>query len=198
MKKVKMGMSFDDEETDYSLSAEFSDDDISHLTAYRAHVKELRDTHLIKTNWPSEVKCHWTPETGTAVLADEIDEEYISSFLHRLRPLILTEEPASFDKTAGLIGRRFADKAMKKHLKGVRALYETSRFSSYGQMHIADVPIFDQETMKKWLNAYGYHQDTDKRESLRFVEGEFGRKGARTVFVLQLPERSATFTKTTI
>lgn len=121
--------------------------------------------------------------------AEPFEDELISSFLHKLRPIFLSEEPASFERISGLIGRAFSNKAMKRHLKAIWNSFESSSFSAYVQISIGDVPVFDQDTTKKWLNAFEYHQDPDKREVLKSIENQFGRKGARVVFIQQLAER---------
>jgi hypothetical protein len=97
----------------------------------------------------------------------EQDFELIGSFLHHLRPLYLSDESASFDKVAGLIGRRFSHKAMKRHLKAIRSVKDSSPYSGLGQFTIGDVPVWDNETLKKWLYAFEYHQDREKKEYLR-------------------------------
>lgn len=136
MKNVKMKRSFDDEGVDHELSADFDDADIGLLTQFRQHVKALSETRVVKDGYPSKFEFGWRDETGSEVKGQNLDSEFISSFLHKLRPLILSREPESFDKVCGLIGRRFAHRAMKRHLTAIRKVYETSRFSSLGQLTI--------------------------------------------------------------
>lgn len=102
MKKVKMLMSFDDiPGEDFQLSGEFSEEDVNALNTYRSHVASLRATRVIKDSYPARIDMVWTNENGVQVKTEQMDDELVSSFLHTLRPLILTGEPASFDRTSG-------------------------------------------------------------------------------------------------
>ncbi|MEO6049725.1 MAG: hypothetical protein ABIP78_00125 [Pyrinomonadaceae bacterium] len=107
-----------------------------------------------------------------------------------MRPLFLEEESASFKNTAALIGRRFAHKAMKRHLKAIRSRLENSEFSAYGQITIGDVPVFDNGTLKKWLYAYHYHQDSDKKEYLKAVRESLSDEGAKYILIEQLRQQA--------
>ena len=165
MKEVKMLMSFDDTDPAGTLLvARFSTDEIRLLREYRRNAARLRETRIIRDGLPSSIVYKWTNVAGTVVENEdgEVDFELVGSFLHHLRPLFLSEEPASFEKIAGLIGRRFSHRLMKRHLKAIRSIAETSPFHAYGQITIGDVPLWDYKTLKKWLNAFEYHHDPEK------------------------------------
>ncbi|HMU32716.1 MAG TPA: hypothetical protein PKC89_02510 [Pyrinomonadaceae bacterium] len=189
IKEVRMTLSFNDTEGETNLLGRFSEEDLELLGDFCTHAEELHQSKVIQEGFPQSVKFHWTKDKGVQIEAEPFEDEFISSFLHKLRPIFLSEEPASFDKTSGLIGRAFSDKAMKRHLKAIRYRFETSSFSAYGQVSVGNVPVFDQATIKIWLNAFEYHQDPEKREFLKYIENQFGRKGARIVFIQQLAER---------
>lgn len=191
MKDVKIMMSFGDEEPT-KLVANFSEDDIALLKQYCEHAARLRNTTIVKEGLSSEVKMAGVDGAAPKVQTNrgELDFELIGSFLHHLRPLYLLDDPASFDKVAGLINRRFSHKAMKRHLKAIRSVKDTSPYSGFGQFSIGDVPVWDNETLKKWLYAFEYHQDPEKKEYLKHVEANLSQEGIRTVFVQQLSKQA--------
>jgi len=194
MKEVKMMMSFGDEEAT-ELVATFSEDDIAVLKQYCEHTARLRNTTIVKEGLSSEVKMAGVDGDAAKVQTSrgQLDFELIGSFLHHLRPLYLSEDPASFERVAGLMGQRFSNKAMKRHLKAVRSVKDKSPYSGFGQFSIGEVPVWDNETLKKWLYAFEYHQDPEKKEYLKHVEAALGQDGIRTVFVQQLTQQANAF-----
>lgn len=194
MKEIKMMMSFDDEEPT-ELVAVFSDDEIALLKQYCEHSARLRSTTIVKEGLSSEVKMAGVDGDAPQVQTSrgELDFELIGSFLHHLRPLYLSEDPASFDNVAGRIGRRFANEAMKRHLKAIRSVKENSPYNGFGQFTIADVPLWDNETLKKWLYAFEYHQNPEKKEYLRDLQTNLSQDGIRIVFVQQLRQQASAY-----
>lgn len=191
MKEVKMMMAFDDSnEGPAELTGNFTDEDLALLKQYCEHAELLRKTRIIRDEMPSKLTFTWN-EDGTSIETNsDLDFESIGAFLHYMRPLFLEEEPASFKKTAALIGRCFSHKAMKRHLKAIRSKLENSEFSSYGQITIGDVPVFDNETLRKWLYGFHYHQDPDKKEYLKNVRESFSEEGTRYIFIQQLTQQA--------
>ncbi len=187
-------MSFDDEKP-VRMVANFSDDDLALLKQYCEHAARLRETRIVKEGISSVISFGQAskPEPPLENAEDEWQFELIGSFLHHLRPLFLEEEPASFVKVAGLIGRRFSHRAMKRHLKVIRGVHERSPFSGFGQITVADVPLWDYKTLKKWLYAFEYHQDPEKKEYLRDIEESIGKDGTRAIFVKQLREQARAY-----
>lgn len=194
MKEVKMMMSFGVEEP-IKLVASFSDDDILVLKQYCEHSARLRNTTIIREGFSSEVRMAGSggdaPRVQTSI--GNLEFELIGSFLHHLRPVYLSHEPASFDKVAELIGRRFSHKAMKRHLKAIRNVKDTSPYSGFGQFTIGEVPVWDNESLKKWMYAFEYHQDPEKKEYLKDVQANLGQDGIRVAFVQQLRQQADAF-----
>ncbi|HMO81476.1 MAG TPA: hypothetical protein PKD24_11870 [Pyrinomonadaceae bacterium] len=187
MKEIKMMMAFG-EESPTRLIGQFSDEDLTVLREYCEHSARLRNTALIRDGLSVKVNMVGLGEGASKVETSrgELDLELMASFLHHLRPLYLEKEPASFSKVATLIGRRFSDRAMKRHLKAIRYTKDNSPFSGFGQITLAGVTLWDNKTLKTWLYGFEYHQDHEKKEHLRDVEKAFGKEGIRSIFVDQL------------
>jgi hypothetical protein len=190
MKTVKLGMSFDDPAEVFNLCGTFSTTDLGHLREYCHHATVLRQTKVIQEGYPKSINLIANPQPESQVDTEELDEEYISSFIHKLRPLILSKEPSSFEKVSGLIGRGFAHLAMKRHLKAVRKGFQSSRFSDFFQISVGDISIFDEETLNLWLNAFEFHQDPEKKAALEDALKTWSFEGLRRVFVSRLVEKA--------
>lgn len=186
-KEVNMFLKFDDEESEHRLHAIFVDDDVELLRKYCANCQRLRDTKLYREGIGGKVNFKWEADEGASVEPENpFDLEFVSSFIHRLRPIRLTNEPASFDKVAARIKQRFGGKPMKRQIEAIRSIVEESPFAAYGQITMGDVSLWDSETIEKWLNAFEYHQDEDKESYLAGVLQNIGYEGMNIVFVQQL------------
>ena len=90
------------------------------------------------------------------------------------RPLILTNEPASFDRIRGLLGRQFAHPTIREHLRELNERYRAGHYQPYFQIHVGETPLFDDTTFNAWLNGTQYHRDIDKRMMIRELEEGLG------------------------
>jgi hypothetical protein len=106
--------------------------------------------------------------------------------LHKLRPLILSQEPASFERTCGLVGKRFANQGLRKQLKMIRNLYSKGEYSAFFQVTIGDMPLFTNEFLSQWLNGIEYHRDPEKRLKIKEVEDAISKEHTRSIFLCQL------------
>lgn len=191
MKKVKLQIIFDKTKEEFDAEAEFSDVEITCLENFCRHASELRDTKIVSEGYPQKLNITWTSSSETNIETEDIDAEFISSFLHKLRPLILSREPFSFERISGMIRKKFTgNPGMERQLKIIRHMYATSEFSKYGQITIGGIPIFKEETLKLWLNSSEYHQDKDKKELMRHIEDAFTTAGTKALFVSQLRDKA--------
>lgn len=107
--------------------------------------------------------------------ADEID-----ALIHRLRPFVLNDERTQFLRVCGILNRRFMDSRVldcRDRLRrrfGGETLY---RWSFQG------VVLNSDEILTKWLNAFEYHHDENKRLELQRLLHGFPNEAARAMFV---------------
>jgi hypothetical protein len=104
---------------------------------------------------------------GTVLECAPYTDAELHELLHVLRPIILSREPASFEKMAGLLGKRFASDEMRKHLRAIRDIFEHGHLSRYMQVTVGGRELFKDETLKLWLNGEEYHQDSESPSSGR-------------------------------
>ena len=100
------------------------------------------------------------------VQVDIPDNDDLSILLHRLRPFILDDEPASFVKVASIIGRRVSTPYVRQLLREQRALYDGRRFLRTIQIASNETILNSDRVLRGWLNSHEYHRDPDKREAI--------------------------------
>ena len=127
---------------------------------------------------------------------DILDFEYshLCEFLHLVRPIFLSEEPASFEKIQAIFGKKSKKTLLAKHLKYLRETYQNGDYKPRFQMSIDNIPLFDNKTVQLWLNGIEYHQDTEKAKKVEELQKGLTEKSIQGIFVSQLSGRiRATF-----
>jgi len=163
--------------------------EIGQLTAFLSNVNRLATARIIESGLPVMEKFKWDEEKGFGFEFTDFDRRDIPELLHLARPLFLSREPASFEKTCAVFGKLGKGTAMSKHLKALRNLYEKGEYQPYFQIHIGDTPLFHNETVQKWLNGVEYHQDPEKKEVVTELEEVLSEETTRGLFLVQLSGR---------
>ncbi len=65
------------------------------------------------------------------------------------------------------LGKKGKGTVLAKHLKSLRNLYVRGEYQPYFQFAVNNTPLFHDETLKLWLNGAEYHQDKEKKSTLR-------------------------------
>lgn len=123
-------------------------------------------------------------------------EEAISAVLHRMRPFLLENEPASFLTAASIAGRTVADPRIRGWLKVLRREFSGRDFRETVQIYFRgasiaapDKPITEQvntqASFRDWLNGFEYHRDLEKRRRISGVT-QSAPALARTVYLEML------------
>ena len=108
--------------------------------------------------------------------------------------MFLSREPSSFNKVQAIFGRRSKGTLLAKHLKVIRDTYERGHYLPYYQVTIGETPLFDDKTLKLWLNGIEYHQDAEKASIVEELHESLSESTTRGLFVAQLSGRfEATF-----
>jgi hypothetical protein len=171
------------------VSLELSEDDVQLLERYLQNCDRLKEARLLKNEFPSIKNIKWTTESGMSFEVSEFSYSDVCELLHLARPLFLSREPASFEKACAVIGKQAKGTAMAQHLKHLRSTYERGDYQSYFQITVGDVPLFEDETLKHWLNGVEYHQDVERAKVVRELEESLSKEVARGIFVSQLSGR---------
>ena len=160
------------------VTGNFSDDDFTLLQKYAAAMARVRGTELLRQGLP-----------GMEFSCGPYTDAQLFELLHVLRHVILSQEPASFEKVTALLGRRFSDRAFGEHLKALRNLFENGELSSYMQVSVGGQPLFDGSLLRMWLNGTQYHTDAEKAEAWAKLEGTLNTENARALVMNQLHGR---------
>jgi hypothetical protein len=126
------------------------------------------------------------PTTFTATLPPERD---IAEFLHAMRPFVLKGEPTSFLHVRNILARRLTLASVREHLDQLRERYSGKHIPFAVQFN--DITLTSEEALAKWLNAFEYHQDSDKQEELEAMFRVFPEDSARALFIYHMLQRAS-------
>jgi hypothetical protein len=151
--------------TTEQLSVELTTDEVQMLESYGLEQEKLASSAALNRRpYPMEIRAD--PERGSIVHAPLPSDEELIVLLHRLRPFILNDEPASYNKVSGLLGRSFISQPIRKLLAEERRRYDGRGWQKQLKISSGNTVVNSDEILMKWLNAYEYHRDPEKRADM--------------------------------
>jgi hypothetical protein len=152
--------------TQLDMPAIFEDNEVTLLDQYLASVDDLLQLEIARAGVPSSFEMKIDNGQITYMKSDVPPGSDVAALLHRLRPLILTDEPANYLRVASLLGKRFEYPYLRQVLKEQRHLFDGRdnqqlvRITSNGTLINCEQTLFD------WLYGYEYHRDPSKRAKI--------------------------------
>ena len=190
MKTVKLlARSEEDETVEQPIELSFEDAEIEKLRLFMRNFERFKDADLIQKGIPELKNMGWDKDQGLSFEFTEFDYKDVYELLHLARPFFLAQEPASFERTCGILGKRGKGTVLTGTLKMIRLVYEKGEYQSLFQVTLDGARLFHESTLKAWLNGMEYHQDSDKREQIEKLEAALSKEAASGIFVSQLSGR---------
>jgi len=172
------------------LAVDWEDGQWETLEAYLRYADELYACKLAREGVPVSLNVSYAQETGTSFRAELPDWDDVAVLLHRLRPFVLSEEHASFERTSSLLYRHLPHPMLRQSIKQHRAAYTGQAMQArIIRIAIGDTVLNSEKVLKKWLNAYEYHHDQDKRKELESLLGWLPQDFSRAIFIMLLAEK---------
>lgn len=163
-RKVQISVCRPDSRLD--MPATLEDDEVTQLEAYLDCVDRLLTLPVARHGVPSSFEMQVRDDRVTLLQSEVPADHDLAALLHRLRPLILSKEPTSYHKIAGLLGRRFAHRYLHDLLKEQRRLFDSIKKQELVRITANETVINCEQTLFDWLNGYEYHRDVAKREKI--------------------------------
>jgi hypothetical protein len=150
---------------DAEIRGEFSDDEHAVLTAYLQQYDELVQSKPMQLGFP----CHFEVRVANGemyVTSQLPSSDDLAILLHRLRPFILDEEPASFNRVSGILGKHNPHPHVRHLLGEQRRLYDGRDMQQQITIRLNDIVVNSERVLRDWLNSSEYHRDPDKRRAV--------------------------------
>lgn len=189
MHTVKLCLTSDDASELHDVEVEFDPEEVKVLKEYLSNCDRLGKSKIFDIGFPTVRSLGWTGQDGLKFEVSDFEYSNVCELLHLARPIFLSSEPASFEKTQGVIGKRAAGTALTTNLKHHREMYERGDYQPYFQVTVGKTPLFHDSTVKAWLNGVEYHQDAEKRAIIAALERSLSTNVAQGIFISQLSGR---------
>jgi len=172
------------------VTAVFDDEDRRRFHAYLTHLEELFATRIGREGMNPRLNVTWEEGNAMNFNAELPPADDLLAYLHRLRPFLLQDEFAPFEKIVGILGRRIDSKQARNFCKGQMKLYKGEVLKSAIKITVSDLIVNSEKTLMDWLNSHEYHRDQEKRKKLKGVFEVMTDDGAKAIFVMLIVDKA--------
>lgn len=185
-KEVSLNLETENSTEVEKVNGTFVESEINLLRRFIGFVDRVRETKLLQNGIPAITNKNWHPDTGMIWTCQSYENNELYELLHVLRPLILSKEATSYERIAGLFGKKFKSENFRAYLKRQRTIYEDGELILYMQIRLNDQPLLAGSTLKLWLNGEQYHSDQEKADAWKKIERMLTSENARALIINQL------------
>jgi hypothetical protein len=173
----------------YEIAYSLSTEDIAVLSDFLREVDSLEELPIVRAGIPSTYRVEWKAREGIRLGFSLPPMDDLAALLHRLRPFILTNEPFSFNRVCGILGRRLDSPPIRQLLKQERESFTGKQMQSQVQISSQGILLNCEATLMTWLNSHEYHRDRDKMAELEQLHQVFPLESSKALFVMLLSHK---------
>jgi hypothetical protein len=166
--------------------ATFEESDVKLFRQFMLNTARLQTVSLMKRGLPSMSNISFGDGKGTQFKCESYEDAELYELLHVLRPILLAREPSSFERIAGVLGKQFTSENLRGHLKVLRTVFADGELKLYMQISLNGRELFDDSTLKLWLNGSEYHQDSVKSDQWKTFAKSLTEENTRAFVMTQL------------
>jgi hypothetical protein len=189
MAKLIISAVFEEDEKPEQVELELDCNDIGLLNSFICNANRMKKAKIFNAGFPQVRNIRWTATDGFTFVITDFDYSDVCELLHLARPFFLFREPASFEKTLSVFGKKSNSNVMFRYLKSLRELYQRGEYQPFFQFSMEDTPLFHDDTIKRWLNGAEYHQDVVDAAMIAELEKALTQSVTRGIFISQLSGR---------
>lgn len=167
----------------FSLSGELSDEEVKLLEDFVEYAEGVWKTDFIQTGEKGEFKINFDRESGTTVSTTLPDWNQVMVFLHKFRPLLLSNEKTNFYSVRNLLGKKLDDTYFRNALRVQRDLYSGKVSQGEFQFRSNEVLINSEKVLFDWLNSHEYHRDEEKKNFIESLHQMFPLDASKVIFL---------------
>jgi hypothetical protein len=175
---------------DTVVIGELTDEEHETVARYLENYDRLIESKPLREGIPCSISINYTEEEGVEVSATLPDSDTLSILLHRLRPFILQNEPASFATAIAIVGKRLDNVQIRQLLSEQRQLYDGRKSQRLMTLTSNDVIVNSEKVLYDWLNAHEYHSDPDKREVVDAIFERMPNDLVRGILISMLVDKT--------
>lgn len=193
-KNVKIVTKDQDGNNEEVVELEFTDNEWETLQDFAKYAAKLEKNSLVQEGIPSSLNINWTAGEGLKVDTKLPSDEQIDALLMKLRPFLLNDSPANFNRVRNVVLKAANNQRVRNHLDTLQYLYSGERQQSLfvaGACPKGQDPkiINSEEMLQIWLNGDRFHQDKDKERILNAMHGIMPPESSIALFLFLITDK---------
>lgn len=173
------------------VHCEFPGDEWSRLSRFAEFAGQLSQTRVRKDGGLLEFTVITTAEGQIEIQGKLPSPDDADAFLHRMRPFVLKhKEPTYLPHICNTIARRMNDPRIRARLDRQKKLFDGERMRSMVTIKSNEVVLNSEQMLMKWLNAFEYHRDEDKRNEVEALHWLWPTEGSRALFLALMLDKA--------
>lgn len=172
-----------------AITTTFDGKEWDQLMTFLREVEGLADARLGREGFEPQMRAVFKEGQPTVYESKLPPWNDVMALLHRLRPLLLENEPSSFKNTCSLLHRHFSGTIFRRFLKREKDVYSGRVFREGIAIRIDDVVVNSEAVLRDWLYSCEYHRDSQQRKTIDDLLGMMPMDGLRAVFVMMIVEK---------
>jgi hypothetical protein len=145
---------------------DFSDELWELLAAFMSYSDDAHRTRFARELQNYKRSFHFANSGAVRSTGIVPDDEALSTFLHRYRPIILPSEPTEFTQVCSRLVRHVSHPIFTKLVGIWREQYSGKPIREMMSIQQGDLAPLGEAFLQQYLNAYEYHRDRKKRQRL--------------------------------
>ncbi len=148
------------------IEGEFLNDEFEILEMFLQQYAELSKSGPLQRGLSCHVVLNFNEIEGLSSKGDLPSKDDLSILLHLLRPFILNNEPASFNRVCGILKKQFSNPNLRILISQEQEVYTGQRLQRIIKISSDEVIVNSEKVLSDWLNSYQYHRDLSKRQTI--------------------------------
>lgn len=170
-----------------TVASEFEDSEWELLIRFTEYAEQLAALNIdLSVNYT----IRWDKDQGLSYQCKLPPESAIAAFLHRMRPFVLQNEDTSFYRICNILKRRMPHDNLRAVIERQHAEFSGRHFQTMITIDSNGVVLNADDTVTKWLNAFEYHRDADKRAELEALHKLLPLESSRALFLSMILDKA--------
>jgi hypothetical protein len=153
-------------QSNIQIEGELLDEDFKILEMFLMQYDELARSGPLQRGLPCHIVLNFNETEGLSSTGELPSKDDLSILLHLLRPFILHNEPASFNRACGILKKQFSNPHLRILISQEQEVYTGRRLQRIMKISSDEVIINSEKVLNDWLNSYEYHRDLSKRQTI--------------------------------
>lgn len=178
-------------ETSEKVEISLSDDDLQVLEEFVDHARKLEQCSLVQSGMFFSFNFQFNENLGAKSEIAIPDWELVEVYLHRIRPIILTNERTYFFRVCKLIKKNISLPKAQQQVAKEMQLYRGEKIHQIVQIYSNGELLTCEEIFQDYLNGFEYHRDKDRRDNLEKLNWLLPIESTRVLWYWLLQEKGA-------